>query len=88
MDRAGADLDAAVASIREHAVPLVVQLPIGAEDSFVGVVDLLHLRALVWTDFGMSEEPVPEALRRRRTGGVGCWRKRWPSCTRPRWRSS
>lgn len=65
MDRAGADLDAAVASIRErlHAVPLVVQLPIGAEDSFVGVVDLLHLRALVWTYFGMSEEPVPEALR-------------------------
>nr|BFE50680.1 hypothetical protein GCM10017745_41070 [Saccharothrix mutabilis subsp. capreolus] len=64
MDRAGADLDAAVASIRErlHPVPLVVQLPIGAEDAFTGVVDLLRMRALVWTD-GLSVGPVPDALR-------------------------
>ncbi|MEV8318243.1 elongation factor G [Streptomyces sp. NPDC059900] len=50
LDRAGADLDAAVASIRErlHTVPLVVQLPIGRENEFTGVVDLLRMRALVW----------------------------------------
>src|SRR6476620_3077017 len=43
LDRAGADLDAAVASIRErlHPSPLAVQLPIGAEGAFTGVVDLL-----------------------------------------------
>src|SRR5690349_11244208 len=50
MDRAGADLDTAVASIRErlHPAPLVVQLPIGTEDGFTGVVDLVRMRALVW----------------------------------------
>ncbi|MGW7071194.1 elongation factor G [Streptomyces sp. NPDC054855] len=50
LDRTGADLDTAVASIRErlHTVPLVVQLPIGREDEFTGVVDLLRMRALLW----------------------------------------
>ncbi|MFJ9630167.1 elongation factor G [Streptomyces sp. NPDC101175] len=66
LDRAGADLDTAVASIRArlHPAPLVVQLPIGAEDGFTGVVDLLRLRALVWTDPDgpMAEVPVPENL--------------------------
>ncbi|MFD3696987.1 elongation factor G [Streptomyces sp. NPDC058646] len=67
LDRAGADLDTAVASIRERlgAVPLVVQLPIGREDGFTGVVDLLEMRALLWQpDGGPCETgPVPEPLR-------------------------
>ncbi|MHC3468943.1 elongation factor G [Streptomyces sp. 7R007] len=67
LDRAGADLDEAVASIRErlHPAPLVVQLPIGAEDRFTGVVDLLRMRALVWAEGSDSPEdvPVPDALR-------------------------
>ncbi|GGJ51241.1 elongation factor G [Streptomyces brasiliensis] len=67
MDRAGADLDATVESIRRrlHPVPLVVQLPIGAEDGFTGVVDLVRMRSLVWADGeGTVEEgPVPDALR-------------------------
>ncbi|WP_405679342.1 elongation factor G [Streptomyces sp. NBC_01511] len=76
LDRAGADLDAAVDSIRRrlHPAPLVVQLPIGTEDGFTGVVDLLRMRALVWSGGGTDsyeEGPVPdslvaEALRRRR----------------------
>ncbi|MEU1075842.1 MULTISPECIES: elongation factor G [unclassified Streptomyces] len=75
LDRAGADLDTAVASIRDrlHTVPLVVQLPIGREDGFTGVVDLVRMRALVWAAGGEAyrESPVPdelreEALRRRR----------------------
>ncbi|MER5433565.1 elongation factor G [Streptomyces sp. NPDC002588] len=74
LDRAGADLDTAVASIRErlHPVPLVVQLPIGTEEGFTGVVDLLRLRALTWSDGDEAvEADVPrrlreEALRRRR----------------------
>ncbi|MDI9887170.1 elongation factor G [Streptomyces sp. HNM0645] len=74
MDRAGADLDSAVASIRERlrTVPLVVQMPIGREDGFTGVVDLLRMRALVWHAGrdAFEEGPVPdglaeEALRRR-----------------------
>ncbi|MGW2445307.1 elongation factor G [Streptomyces sp. NPDC001675] len=67
LDRAGADLDRAVGSIRErlHPAPLVVQLPIGAEHGFTGVVDLVRMRSLVWTDGGgtATEGPVPEALR-------------------------
>lgn len=66
MDRAGADLDTAVASIRErlHPAPLVVQLPIGTEDTFTGVVDLVRMRALLWDDGGSAEEtPVPDGLR-------------------------
>ncbi|MEU1001945.1 elongation factor G [Streptomyces tibetensis] len=66
MDRAGADLDAAVASIRErlHPAPLVAQLPIGVEDTFTGVVDLVRMRALLWDDGGSVEEtPVPDGLR-------------------------
>lgn len=67
LDRPGADLDAAVASIRErlHTVPLAVQMPIGKEDGFTGVVDLLHMRSLVWSDDGTAfeEERVPDDLR-------------------------
>jgi elongation factor G len=64
MDRVGADLDAAVASIRKrlHPTPLVVQLPIGREDGFTGVVDLLRMRALRWDDDTVEEGPVPDAL--------------------------
>ncbi|SEN86599.1 elongation factor G [Actinacidiphila rubida] len=71
LDRAGADLDAAVHSIRTRlgAVPLAVQLPIGREHAFTGVVDLVRMRALVWDGTAPSagaapvEGPVPEGLR-------------------------
>ncbi len=73
MDRAGADLDAAVASIRHRlgTVPLPVQLPIGREDGFLGVVDLVRMRAYAWEDGVRAETEVPadlrdEAVRRRR----------------------
>jgi elongation factor G len=70
MDRMGADFYAAVDSIRTRlgarAVP--VQIPIGAEDGFKGVVDLLHQRAIVYTDdLGKNIETseIPEDLRPR-----------------------
>ncbi|WP_030761330.1 elongation factor G [Streptomyces griseus] len=73
MDRPGADLDAAVASIRSRlgAAALPVQLPVGREDGFRGVVDLVRMRAYVWDDGGLAETGVPpglreEAVRRRR----------------------
>ncbi|MFF0753145.1 elongation factor G [Streptomyces sp. NPDC004267] len=70
LDRAGADLDTAVASLRTRlgTVPLPVQLPLGREDAFTGVVDLIRMRAYEWpdgaaADAGPVEGPVPEALR-------------------------
>ncbi len=52
MDRIGADFEGAVQSIidRLEARPAVVQLPVGAESHFEGVIDLLTLKAHVWTD--------------------------------------
>jgi len=51
MDKLGADFYFTVRTISERlgATPLVIQLPIGAEDSFEGVVDLVENRALVWS---------------------------------------
>ena len=50
MDKLGADFFFTVKTIRErlNARPLVVQLPIGAESDFQGVVDLVHMKALTW----------------------------------------
>jgi elongation factor G len=67
MDRIGADFERTVEMIRDRldALPAVTQLPIGAESEFVGVIDLLEQKALVWGD-GMGEEwdvrDIPEAL--------------------------
>ena len=63
MDRSGADFLKVVKQVREmlggNAVPL--QLPIGAEETFKGVVDLVYYRAMVWNDEdnGMTFKEVP-----------------------------
>jgi elongation factor G len=67
MDRTGADFFGAVESMRERlgAHPLPIQLPIGSEDNFKGVVDLIENKALVWEDdLGeeFSYEEIPEDL--------------------------
>jgi elongation factor G len=56
MDRVGADFDRTVAMIRDRleASPAVIQLPIGSEGGFEGVIDLLKMKALVWGE-GMGE---------------------------------
>src|SRR6187549_1025151 len=67
LDRTGASFDFCVKTIRERlgATPLVLQLPIGAEGDFIGVVDLVGMRALVWRgetvigeDYEVEEIPV------------------------------
>ncbi len=52
MDRVGANFHRCVEMIRERlkANPIPIQLPIGAEDSFVGVVDLINNRAIIYVD--------------------------------------
>ena len=73
MDRVGADFDRCVAMIRDRldAVTAVVQLPIGAESEFRGVIDLVEMKALVWPLNDDSEGAkfevvdIPAELRRR-----------------------
>jgi elongation factor G len=50
LDRTGASFDRCVSMIKDRlrATPLVLQIPIGAEADFVGVVDLIQMKALVW----------------------------------------
>ena len=52
MDRVGADFEACVSQLRSklHANPIVIQLPLGAEDSFEGIIDLVTQRAIVWKE--------------------------------------
>jgi elongation factor G len=67
MDKLGADFYFTVDTIKSrlHATPLVMQLPIGSESDFVGVVDVLYNRALTWRgdvqkgeDYAIEEVPA------------------------------
>ena len=69
MDRAGADFSRVVAQIRQRlgATTIPIQLPIGAEDEFAGVIDLLRMKAIYWNDadLGMTyeEKEIPDELK-------------------------
>ena len=68
MDRTGADFFGAVQTMRDRlgANPLPIQLPIGNEADFSGVVDLIENKALIWKDelgTEFSYEDVPEDLK-------------------------
>ena len=56
MDRAGADYLRVVYQVRERlgANPVVIQLPIGAEDHFEGVIDLIRMQAIYWDEGNMG----------------------------------
>ena len=68
MDRAGADFMRVVEQIRQRlgATAVPIQLPIGAEDEFEGIVDLLRMKAIYWNeaDQGMTYElrDIPENM--------------------------
>jgi elongation factor G len=69
MDRLGADFFRVVKMIQDRlgARPVVMQLPIGAEDKFSGVVDLVTMKAVVWEDESLGakfhEEEIPADLK-------------------------
>jgi len=67
MDRTGADFFNSVQTMKDRlgANPLPIQLPIGAEEDFKGVVDLIKMKGLVWTDelgAAYEEIEIPEDL--------------------------
>ncbi len=69
MDRMGADFFKTVSEIKERlgGNPVPLQVPIGAEDEFVGVVDLITMKGITWNeaDMGMTyqEMEIPEDLK-------------------------
>jgi elongation factor G len=71
MDKAGADFEHVIETIRKRlgARPVAIQIPIGAEANFKGVVDLIEMRAILWHDETMgakySVEPVPAELQKK-----------------------
>ena len=68
MDRAGADFLRVVEQIKQRlgSNPVPVQLPLGSEDNFSGVVDLIRMKAIKWNDEDLGatyvEEDVPENM--------------------------
>ncbi|MGZ6462378.1 MAG: elongation factor G [Bdellovibrionota bacterium] len=60
MDRIGADFAAVVAEIREKlkANPVPIQIPIGAEDTYRGLVDLIRMKAFLWQGGAASESYI------------------------------
>ena len=70
MDTVGANFDEVVRQIRERlkARPVVMQVPIGAEDQFEGIIDVLNQKALYWLDelgTTIEERDIPPAYRER-----------------------
>jgi elongation factor G len=64
MDRIGADFDHSVRSMRQRlsAHPVPLQFPIGREDNFIGVVDFIEERAIIWKDETLGAEYETVAL--------------------------
>lgn len=73
MDRVGSDFFHCIDMIEERFAvhPMIMQIPIGTEANFRGVVDLLKMKAIVWCDNGLDaqyeEIPIPDCLQDRAT---------------------
>jgi elongation factor G len=71
MDRTGADFYRAVQSLKDKLgiVTLELQLPIGVEDSFVGIVDLVEMKAVIWEggELGAKfhDAPIPDDMKEK-----------------------
>src|SRR5689334_6094403 len=71
MDKMGADFEHAVDTIRKrlNARPVAIQLPIGQEDKFKGVIDLFQMKSIIWNDESMGAEyvveEIPEELKKK-----------------------
>jgi elongation factor G len=71
MDKMGADFEHAIDTIRKrlNARPVAIQLPIGQEDKFKGVIDLFAMKAIIWKDETLGAEfvieEIPEELKKK-----------------------
>ena len=71
IDKMGADFEHAVDTIRKrlNAKPIAIQIPIGQEDKFKGVVDLIEMKSIIWQDDTIGAEyitgPIPPELQKK-----------------------
>src|SRR5690349_9269262 len=71
IDKMGADFEHAVDTIRKrlNAKPVAIQIPIGQEDKFRGVVDLIDMKSIIWQDDTIGAEyitgPIPSELQKK-----------------------
>ncbi len=71
LDKMGADFEHAVDTIRKrlNAKPIAIQIPIGQEDKFKGVVDLIEMKSVIWQDDTIGAEyatgPIPPELQKK-----------------------
>jgi elongation factor G len=71
MDRIGATFERTYNDLKEklNAVPLLLHLPVGAEDKFTGIVDLIEQRAVIWEKDTLGAEfkfePIPDSLKKQ-----------------------
>ena len=69
MDKTGASFEQCIKDIKERlgAKPVPIQLPIGAENNFKGIIDLVRMKAVVWEDEGLGakfhDEDIPADLK-------------------------
>jgi elongation factor G len=64
MDKTGADFEHAIETIRKrlNARPIAIQLPIGQEGNFRGIIDLFEMKAIIWKDETLGAEFVTEEI--------------------------
>ncbi len=68
MDRVGADFFKSTQSIYERlgTIPVPIQIPLGAEDKFIGVIDLVEMKAIIWDEETLGakfhEEQIPQDM--------------------------
>ncbi len=71
IDKMGADFEHAIDTIRKrlNAKPVAIQIPIGQEDKFKGVVDLIDMKAIVWNDESLgadyATQEIPADLKKK-----------------------
>ena len=78
MDRSGANFFETVQQMKDilGANPIAIQIPIGAEENFKGVVDLIKMKAILWHDETMGAEYDVEEIPAELAGEAAEWRER------------
>lgn len=64
LDRVGASFFKTIEMMKDrlHANPLVLQLPVGSEDDFAGIIDLIHMKQILWEDDALGEKYLTQEI--------------------------